>query len=129
VRKKKRLIAVVDDDEHVREAIRGLMRSMRLAVETFSSAEDFLGSPHLTKTACLIADVNMPAMNGIELFQQLAKAGTIIPTILITAFPTEDDRALALKCGVISYLVKPFSEEDLINGIRAALHSSLGSRA
>jgi FixJ family two-component response regulator len=129
VRKKRPLIAIVDDDESVREAIRGLMRSMGLAVETFSSAQEFLCSSQLAKTACLIVDVNMPAMSGIDLYQQLVRAGRAIPTILITAFPTEDDRALALKAGVISYLVKPFSEEDLLDGIRTALHGSLGNRA
>jgi FixJ family two-component response regulator len=87
------------------------------------SGADFLASPHLTKTACLIADVHMPAMTGIELYRRLIDAGHAIPTILVTAFPNDVDRARALKDGVVCYLRKPVNDEHLIRCLRAALRS------
>jgi FixJ family two-component response regulator len=121
VRKKRRLIAIVDDDAYVREAIRGLMRSMGFAAEAFSSAHAFLRSSQLAQTGCLITDVNMPEMNGLDLYYRLSELGSAIPTILITAHPDEDIRALAIESGVIACLVKPFSEMDLLDGVRVAL--------
>jgi FixJ family two-component response regulator len=115
------LIAIVDDDESVREAIKDLMRSMGLAVEAFACGEDFLRSPHLSRTACLVADVNMPGMSGLDLHRQLSARNKSIPTILITAYPNDGVRARALSGGVICYLAKPFGEDDLINCIRSAL--------
>jgi FixJ family two-component response regulator len=121
VRTKRRLIAIVDDDEYVREAISGLMRSLGFAAETFSSAKEFLSSSQVGRTACLIADVQMPETSGLDLYFQLSKLGRTIPTILITAYPTESDRARAHDAGIISYLAKPFAEADLLDGVRAAL--------
>jgi FixJ family two-component response regulator len=115
------LIAIVDDDESVREATKGLMRSMGLAVEAFACGEDFLRSPHLSRTACLVADVNMPGMSGLDLHRRLSARNKSIPTILITAYPNDSARARALSGGVICYLAKPFGEDDLINCIRSAL--------
>jgi FixJ family two-component response regulator len=117
----RQLIAIVDDDEYVREAIRGLMRSMGFAVEAFSSGPDFLRSSQVGCTACLIADVNMPEMSGLDLYHRLSELGNAIPTILITAYPTEEVRSLALEAGIIAYLVKPFAETDLLDGVRIAL--------
>jgi FixJ family two-component response regulator len=121
VRNRRRLIAIVDDDEDVRDAIRALMRAMGFAAEAFSSADDFLRSSHASRTACLIADVNMPGMSGLDLCYRLSELGNAIPTILITAYPTEDVRSLALAAGVIRYLVKPFAEADLVDAVRIAL--------
>jgi FixJ family two-component response regulator len=100
-----------------------LMRSQGYSVEAFSSAADFLASPRLVETACLIADVHMPAMTGIELYRQLIEAGYSIPTILVTAYPNDADRDRALKDGVVWYLRKPVDDKHLIRCLRAALHS------
>lgn len=118
---KRHLIAVIDDDEDVRDAIRGLMRSVGFAAEAFSSAQEFLRSKQFSKTACLITDVNMPAMSGVDLCRHLSGVGAAIPTILITAYPDDDVRSFAEATGIIAYLVKPFSQEDLLDGIRMAL--------
>ncbi len=117
----KDLIAIVDDDELVREATKGLMRSMGLAAEAFQSGEEFLRSPHLKLTACLVTDVNMPGMSGLDLHRQVSALSESIPTILITAYPNETVRARALAAGVICYLVKPFSEDELLECVRCAL--------
>jgi FixJ family two-component response regulator len=121
VRSGRRLITIVDDDEDVREAIRELMRAMGFAAEAFSSAEGFLHSGHVSRTACLIADVNMPGMSGLDLYYRLTELGNVIPTILITAYPTDAVRSTALAAGVIKYLTKPFAEADLVDGVRIAL--------
>jgi len=115
------LIAIVDDDESVREATKSLMQSLGFAAETFPSGEDFLAGPHLARTDCLVADVNMPGMTGLDLHRRLIAAGRNIPTILITAYPNESVRSRALNGGVISYLIKPCDEQDLLLSIRSAL--------
>jgi FixJ family two-component response regulator len=115
------LISIVDDDKSVRESMRRLMRSRGFPVEAFPSAADFLGSPRLGETACLIADVQMPTMNGDELYRRLRRAGYTIPTILVTAYPDDVVRARALNDGVICYLLKPLDEARLITCIRTAI--------
>jgi FixJ family two-component response regulator len=122
---KKFMIAVVDDDESVREALTGLMKSLGYGAMAFPSAEDFLTSKRRHGADCLIADVQMPGMTGPELHDRLLASGKPIPTILITAYPDEAVRARALQAGVKRYLTKPFSEDDLLEG----LHSALDSRA
>jgi FixJ family two-component response regulator len=117
------LISVVEDDQFFRESIRRLLRSQDYAVEAFASAADFLASPRLKETAVLIADVNMPAMTGIELYRHFIDAGHAIPTILVTAYPNDVDRARVLKDGVVCYLRKPVDDEHLIRCLRAALDS------
>ena len=117
------LVSVVEDDQFFREFMRRLMRSLGYTVETFPSAADFLASPRLVETACLIADVNMPAMTGLELHRHLIKTGYAIPTILVTAYPDDDVRARALNDGVVCYLRKPVDEKHLVRCLRAALHS------
>ena len=116
-------ISVVEDDRFFRESMGRLMKSLGHSVEAFSSAADFLASPRLVETACLIADVNMPAMTGIELNRHLIEMGHAIPTILVTAYPDDDARSRALKEGVIGYLRKPVDEEQLKRCLRAALCS------
>jgi FixJ family two-component response regulator len=115
------VISIVDDDESVREGLTDLVRSMGFIAEAFQRAEDFLKSPRLRRTSCLIADVQMPGMTGIELYDVLINADNMIPTILITAFPNDRDRTLALHSGVTCYLVKPFNDDDLHECIRSAL--------
>jgi FixJ family two-component response regulator len=117
------LVSVVEDDLFFRDSMRRLMKSLGYSAEAFSSAADFLASPRLVETACLIADVNMPAMTGIELHRHLIELGHAIPTILVTAYPDDDARSRALKEGVICYLRKPVDEEQLKRCLRTALRS------
>ena len=117
------LVSIVEDDRFFRDSMRRLMKSLGHSAEAFSSAADFLASPRLVETACLIADVNMPAMTGIELYRHLIQTGHAIPTILVTAYPDDDARSRALKDGVIGYLRKPVDEEQLKQCLRTALRS------
>jgi len=115
------LISVVEDDQFFRESMRRLMRSLGYDAATFPAAADFLASPRLTQTACLIADVHMPGMTGLELYEHLIKLGHKIPTILMTAYPDDIDHARAIDGGVVCYLRKPFDERHLMRCLRAAL--------
>ena len=115
------LISIVDDDEPFREAMTSLMKSLGFEVEAFSSAEAFLRSPRLGSTSCLIADVHMPTMTGIDLHRQLVTSGRTIPVILITAYPDDNVRARALAAGVICYLSKTFDDDALLGFVRSAL--------
>jgi FixJ family two-component response regulator len=115
------LISVVDDDDSVRESLQCLIRSFGFAVETFASAEEFLKSDHLRDTRCLILDVRMPGMNGIELQRRLVASHREIPVIFITAHGGEAARSQALRDGAVAYLLKPFIEEALLSAIHAAL--------
>jgi FixJ family two-component response regulator len=121
---KKIQISVVDDDQFCRESTCRLMRSLGYAADLFSSAAEFLASPRLAETACLIADIQMPAMTGLELYRRLVDTGHAIPTILVTAFPKDADRARALSEGVVCYLRKPVDDEHLTQCIRRALRSA-----
>jgi FixJ family two-component response regulator len=124
-------ITIVDDDEFVRTALMSLMRALGFVSEAYACAEDFLKSSRLHRTSCLIADVRMPGMTGLELHRHLVTAGHPIPTVLITAHYDEAGRASALQAGVICYLAKPFDEEDLLGCIHSALahrkHDGKGS--
>src|SRR5262245_38931727 len=101
-------IAVVDDDEAVRESMTDLLRAMGFIAKGFASADEFLKSTRIHLTSCLIADVQMPGMGGLELYGRLVALGKPIATILITAYPDEAMRARALNAGVTGYLTKPF---------------------
>jgi FixJ family two-component response regulator len=116
-----RLISIVDDDQPFRESMRRLVILLGYTVEAFSSAADFLASRLLPETACLIADINMPGMTGIELHRHLVDAGYAIPTILVTAYPEEAVRDQALKDGVVCYLSKPVDDEHLERCLRSAV--------
>jgi FixJ family two-component response regulator len=122
---KNALITVVDDDRFFRESMSRLMRSMGYTVDIFSSAADFLASPRLAEAACLIADVQMPVMTGIELYRHLIDTGRAIPTILVTAFPNNVDQARALDDGAVCYLRKPVDAEHLTRCVRKALKAAL----
>jgi len=117
----KPVISIVDDDDLVRECTIDLFKSMGFAAVAFACAADFLNSDHVHGTSCLIADVQMPGMTGPELHHHLVQAGRPIPTILITAYPDDRDRARALRSGVVGYLTKPFENGDLLACVRAAL--------
>jgi FixJ family two-component response regulator len=117
------LVSVIEDDQFFRESMRRLMRSLGYDVAAFPSAADFLASSRLAETACLIADVHMPAMTGLKLHEYLIEAGYAIPTILVTAYPNDVDRSRALNDGVVCYLRKPVDEPHLIRCLRAALES------
>ena len=119
--KTNRQISVVDDDESMREAMRGLMTSLGYTAQTFASAEEFLNSCQVPRTCCLIADVQMRGMTGLELHRHLVASGKTIPTILMTAYPDDTVRERALQDGVVGYLSKPFDENDLLACIRSSL--------
>jgi FixJ family two-component response regulator len=118
---KRSLVSVVEDDQFFRESMKRLMRSLGHRVEAFASAADFLASPRLGETACLIADVNMPVMTGIELYRNLKSSDRAIPTILVTAYGDDDVESRVLKDGVICYLRKPVDEKQLKECLLAAL--------
>jgi FixJ family two-component response regulator len=117
----KAVIAIVDDDHSVREALTSLVRSLGYAAMAFECAEDLLKSRRRRNVSCVIADVQMPGMTGFELHSRLAASGEPIPTILITAFPDERARERALQAGIICYLTKPFSEDELVACIGSSL--------
>jgi FixJ family two-component response regulator len=119
------LIVVVDDDKSVRESLDGLMRSAGFAVRTFPSAEEFLGWERLRDTDCLILDVRMRGMDGMELHRRLIEDRREIPVIFITAHGSATEmREQALKNGATAFLDKPLSEEALLTAIRAAVNGS-----
>jgi len=115
------LISIIDDDASVRIATNRLVRSLGYAAHTFASADGFLQSPHVNDTACVIADVQMPGMSGIELQSFLIAHGRSVPMIFITAFPEESIRSRALKAGAVCFLSKPFDGTILIELIDIAL--------
>jgi FixJ family two-component response regulator len=123
---KKPLISIVDDDRSVIEAIVSLIQSVGYKAKGFHSAADFLKSGQLIKTACLILDVRMPEMGGVELQQRLAAKNHRIPIIFITAYDSDDVRAQAFQAGAAGFLYKPFSQESLLQAVRSALGEQPG---
>jgi FixJ family two-component response regulator len=117
------LISIVDDDQPFRESMRKLVALLGYTVEAFPSAADFLASRLLPETACLVTDVQMPGMTGVELHRHLVDTGHAIPTILVTAYPDEVVRDQALKNGIVCYLSKPVDDDDLERCLRSALQA------
>ncbi|WP_377831037.1 response regulator transcription factor (plasmid) [Bradyrhizobium lupini] len=115
------LISIVDDDQPYRESMRKVIMLLGYTVEAFPSAAEFLASRALLETACLVTDVNMPGMTGIELHRHLVDTGYVIPTILVTAYPDEVVRDKALNDGVACYLSKPVDDDYLERCLRSAL--------
>jgi FixJ family two-component response regulator len=115
------VISVLDDDPYVRVAINNLLESRGYVVHTFASAEEFLRSSDSNGTSCVIADVQMPLMTGIDLLMQMRAHGSAAPFIFITAFPDESVRVRALKAGAICFLGKPFAASDLMQCLDRAL--------
>lgn len=118
------LIAVVDDDPSIRNATRNLLKSAGFSTATFESAAAFLASPSRARTACLVVDLRMPGMSGIELYQALVASGDGFPTVMITAHPEEATQSRALAMGIRYYLSKPFAPDDLLDCVSAALAKS-----
>ena len=114
-------IAIVDDDWAMREAIKTLVETVGLSAEGFSSAAEFLSSPHAQDAQCLILDVRMPGVSGFELQRRLAKDNCRIPIIFMTAYDSEAERARAIEAGAVAFLPKPFREQALFNAIQLAL--------
>ena len=115
------VISVVDDDASIREAIDSLLRARGYPVYTFASAAEFLRSPQLNESSCVITDVRMPEMSGVELQSALRKQGNSVPFIFVTAFPEESARREALRDGAVCFLSKPFDAPTLIRCVKAAL--------
>ena len=118
------LISIVDDDDALKRSLENLIRSVGWRAQGFASAEAFLSSPQVEEPACLILDVRMPGISGLELQRRLAAANSPIPIIFITAHVDEGVRAQALQAGVVAFLYKPFREEELLDAINAALQDS-----
>ena len=118
------LVSIVDDDQSFGDSMRRLLRSLDYSVAVFPSGAHFLASPQLWVTACLVADIHMPEMTGVELYEHLIERGHAIPTILVTAYP--DDRVMehVLNRGVECYLRKPLEEAALIDCLRLAIGRS-----
>ena len=117
------LISIVDDDDSLRNSLNNLIRSVGFRAQGFSSAEAFLNSNQLHDTACLILDVRMPGMSGLELQRQLVATNCRIPIIFITSHGDDNARTRALEAGAVDFLYKPFREEALLNAIHTALKS------
>jgi len=120
---KPKLVAIVDDDELIRDALGGLMKAAGFSALAFASAEEFLNSGEQQRTACLIADIRMPGMSGLELQSRLNKGHYRIPIIFITGQGDEKMRMQALRAGAVEFLTKPFDDEVLLESVRAALGS------
>lgn len=122
-KQKQKLIAIVEDNQPFRESMQKLIALLGYTAESFPSAASFLASPFVAKTACLVADVNMPGMTGPELYRHLRDAGYKIPTILVTAYPDEVVRDRALNDGVVCYLSKPVDDDHLERCLGSAVRS------
>jgi FixJ family two-component response regulator len=120
---KTKLVAILDDDDSMRTALQGLLKSAGMPAQAFASAEEFLKSGQQHETACLIADIRMPGMSGLELQAQLNAEHCRIPTIFITAHGDTKMRMQALRAGAVEFLSKPFDDEVLLESVRAALES------
>jgi FixJ family two-component response regulator len=116
-------IAIVDDDAGVRQAAANLFRSMGFPVRAFSSAEDFLNCGAVEDASCLVLDVQMPGMGGLNLQSHLAGTGRHIPIVFVTGYPDDSVRTKAMQSGAVCFLTKPFNEGDLLDGLRTALTS------
>jgi FixJ family two-component response regulator len=122
-KEKPNVVAIVDDDELIRDALHGLMKAAGFHALSFASAEEFLNSGEQQHTACLIADIRMPGMSGLDLQSRLNKERHRIPIIFITAQGDEKLRMQALRAGAVEFFTKPFDDEALLDSVRAALKS------
>jgi FixJ family two-component response regulator len=123
IQRKGNMVAIVDDDDLMRSAVEGLLKSAGLPSQAFASAEEFLNSGQQRQVGCLVADIRMPGMNGLELQAKLNAEHCRIPTIFITAHGDEKMRMQALRAGAVEFLAKPFDDEALLESVRAALES------
>jgi FixJ family two-component response regulator len=123
------LVAIVDDDKSIRNATQDLLKAAGFSTATFEDAESFLGSSSRASASCVVADMRMPGMTGVELYQKLVASGHRIPTVIITAHPEEITQARAREAGITCYLVKPFSPDELLECVGEALAKSQPRRA
>ena|SRR5213594_3741313 len=117
-----RVVSIVDDDASLRRSLRNLLLSVGFRVETFASAEEFLSSARREHTGCLLLDLQMPGMSGLELLRHLATANSRIPAVVLTAHGDEETRRLSLQAGAVAFLDKPFRSDALLAAVRAALN-------
>lgn len=122
------VISVVDDDESVRKSTRLLIESFGFRAATLESAQRFLSSDKLLDSSCLVVDVQMPGMNGLQLQSELAVAGRRVPIIFITAYDDTESRRRAMQAGAVAFLPKPFTDEQLLQTIHSALGHEKGNR-
>ena len=115
------LISIVDDDDSLRRSLGNLLRSLGFRVQEFASAQAFIGSQNARETACLILDVRMPGMNGLDLQRHIAASGWRVPIVFITSHADDDARTRALAVGAVGFLSKPFREQEILDAINAAL--------
>jgi FixJ family two-component response regulator len=120
------LISIIDDDETVREATADLVVALGYSARTYSSAEQFLKCGKIAETSCVVTDLQMPGLDGLELQQRLLANGHHMPIIFITAFPRDSARDEAMKSGAIAFLTKPFEELSLVNSLKLALEGRGG---
>ena len=118
------MIAIVDDDEALREAMKSLVRSLGYSVSTFGSAEEFLNSEQINDTSCLVTDVQMPGLSGLDLQDRLIASGHRIPIIFITAYSDENVRIRAMKAGALAFLIKPIDPHLLVDHLEKALKAA-----
>jgi FixJ family two-component response regulator len=123
IEQKIRMVSIVDDDDLMRAALQGLLKSAGLPAQVFSSAEEFLGSGHQHDTACLITDIRMPGLSGLELQARLNGDHCRIPTIFITAHGDAKMQTQAMQAGATDFLAKPFDDEALLKSVRAAMEN------
>ena len=119
------LVYVVDDDDFARNGVAGLIRSAGMTVKAFESGEEFLAAPHPKMPGCLVLDVNLPGLSGLDLQEELAKSGVQLPIIFLTGHGNIPMTVRALKAGAVNFLTKPFRDEDLLNAIRQCTESAL----
>ncbi len=119
--REEKFVTIVEDDESMRSALQGLMKAVGLRARAFSSAEEFLHSGEIGNAACLVADIRLPGISGLDLQKLLVARNQKVPTILITAHGDDTIRAQAIKAGALVFLSKPFDDDALLDGIRAAI--------
>src|SRR5213593_2553840 len=120
----RRVVCIVDDDASLRRSLRNLLMSVGFRVETFQSAELFLESVHRENTGCVVLDLRMPGMSGLDLLRHLAAGGPRIPVIILTAYRDDETRRRSLDAGAVAFLEKPFQSATLLDAVRAALSSA-----
>ena len=123
-----RLVSIVDDDESLRRSVKNLLTSVGFQVETFASAEAFLQSAHRADTRCVVLDLRMPGMSGLDLLMHLAATGSPIPVVILTAHSDDEARRRMLQAGAVAFLGKPFHGEALLSAVRRALAENPGGR-
>ena len=123
-----RLVSIVDDDESLRRSVKNLLTSVGFRVETFASAEAFLQSAQRADTRCVVLDLRMPGMSGLDLLMRLAADGSSIPVVVLTAHSDDEERRRTLQAGAVAFLGKPFHGEALLGAVRRALAETPGGR-